>query len=47
MYYAYNNRQSVENTRLLEEAIVLREQIAQELGYATWADTVSMEDGRK
>jgi len=38
MYYAYYNRQSVENTRLLEEAIVLREQIAQELGFATWAD---------
>lgn len=38
MYYAFNNRQSVENTRLLEEAIVLREQIAQELGFATWAD---------
>jgi len=38
MYYAYNNRQSVENTRLLEEAIVLREEIAKELGYATWAD---------
>jgi thimet oligopeptidase len=38
MYYAFVNRQSVENTRLLEEAIVLREQIAQELGFATWAD---------
>lgn len=38
MYYAFNNRQSVENTRLLEEAIVLRQEIAKELGYATWAD---------
>ena len=38
MYYAFANRQSVENTRLLEEAIVLREQIARELGFATWAD---------
>ncbi len=38
MYYAFYNRQAVENTRLLEEAIVLREQIARELGFATWAD---------
>jgi thimet oligopeptidase len=28
----------VENTRLLEEAILLRQQVAQELGFATWAD---------
>ncbi|MDP2796847.1 MAG: M3 family metallopeptidase [Methanoregula sp.] len=38
MQYAFVNRQSVENTRLLEEAIVLRQQIARELGFATWAD---------
>ena len=38
MYSAYVNRQADENTRLLEEAIILRQQIAQELGFATWAD---------
>jgi thimet oligopeptidase len=38
MQYAFVNRQSVENTRLLEEAIVLRQQIAKELGFSTWAD---------
>lgn len=38
MYVAYNNRQEEENTRLLEEAIVLRQRIAKELGYETWAD---------
>ncbi len=38
MQFAFVNRQSVENTRLLEEAIVLRQQIAKELGFATWAD---------
>lgn len=38
MYVAYNNRQADENTALLEEALVLRQKIAQELGYATWAD---------
>ncbi len=38
VYSAYVNRQADENIRLLEEAIVLREQIARELGFATWAD---------
>lgn len=38
MYLAYNNRQAEENTRLLEEAIGLRQEIARELGYGTWAD---------
>ncbi len=38
MYLAYNNRQAVENTALLEEAITLRQDIARELGYPTWAD---------
>ncbi|QSZ66349.1 peptidase [Methanofollis aquaemaris] len=38
MYEAYHNRQAEANTPLLEEAIVLRQQIARELGYATWAD---------
>ncbi|MDE4908147.1 Zn-dependent oligopeptidase [Methanogenium marinum] len=38
MYEAYNNRQADTNTALLEEAIVLRQNIASELGYATWAD---------
>jgi thimet oligopeptidase len=35
---AYANRQAAPNTKLLEDAIVLREKIAQELGYKTWAD---------
>ncbi len=38
MYEAYNNRQADTNTVLLEEAIILRQKIASELGYATWAD---------
>lgn len=38
MYVAYNNRQADANTKLLEDAIVLRQKIAQELGFATWAD---------
>lgn len=38
MYVAYNNRQADTNTPLLEKAILLRQKIAQELGYATWAD---------
>lgn len=38
MYAAYMNRQSDANTPLLEEAIGLRYRIAQELGYATWAE---------
>ncbi len=38
MYIAFNNRQAEENTRLLQEAIALRQEIARELGYGTWAD---------
>ena len=38
MYESYNNRQADVNTVLLEEAICLRQRIAHELGYATWAD---------
>ncbi|MDD1686393.1 M3 family metallopeptidase [Methanoregula sp.] len=38
MYDAYNSRQAETNTKLLEEAVGLRRTIAQELGYATWAD---------
>ena len=38
MFAAYLNRQAEANTALLEQAIDLRRQIAQELGYATWAD---------
>jgi thimet oligopeptidase len=38
MYEASSNRQAEANTALLEEAIVLRQKIARELGYATWAD---------
>lgn len=38
MYVAYNNRQADTNTALLEKAIILRQKIASELGYATWAD---------
>ncbi|WP_292346910.1 MULTISPECIES: M3 family metallopeptidase [unclassified Methanoregula] len=38
MYMAYNNRQAVENTAILEQAILLRQSIAKELGYRTWAD---------
>jgi thimet oligopeptidase len=38
VYAASLNLQAVENTALLEEAIVLRYRIAQELGYRTWAD---------
>jgi len=38
MYVADLNVQAKTNTRLLEEAIVLREEIAHKLGYATWAD---------
>ena len=38
MYTAYNNRQAAENTPLLAEAIDLRQRIAKELGYDTWAD---------
>ncbi|WP_342676354.1 M3 family metallopeptidase [Methanofollis sp. UBA420] len=38
MHEASSNRQAEANTALLEEAIVLRQKIARELGYATWAD---------
>ena len=38
VYATSLNLQAVENTALLEEAIVLRYRIAQELGYRTWAD---------
>ena len=38
MYAADLNQQAEKNTALMEEAIVLREQIAKELGYRTWAD---------
>ncbi|WOF15170.1 Zn-dependent oligopeptidase [Methanoplanus sp. FWC-SCC4] len=38
MYEAKFNIQGEANTALLEEAIVLREKIAKELGYPTWAD---------
>jgi thimet oligopeptidase len=44
MLSAYVNRQADENTRLLEEAIEIRRQIADELGYSTWADYQT--DGR-
>ncbi len=37
MQYAFVNRQADENTRLLEKAIVLRDQIARELGFEKWA----------
>ncbi|MDD1704148.1 MAG: Zn-dependent oligopeptidase [Methanoregula sp.] len=38
LYSAFVNRQADANTKLLEEAILLRQAIARELGYATWAD---------
>lgn len=38
MFMAYNNRQADENTKLLEQAITLRQSLATELGYPTWAD---------
>lgn len=38
MYEAYYDIQAEANTPLLEEAIVLREDIAEEMGYSTWAD---------
>jgi thimet oligopeptidase len=44
MFMAYNNRQAETNTPLLEQAIVLRQSIACELGYPTWADYKT--DGR-
>jgi thimet oligopeptidase len=38
LYETSLNRQAVANTALLEDAILLRYRIAQELGYQTWAD---------
>ena len=38
LYAAFVNRQVGPNTRLLEEAICVRQQCAKELGYASWAD---------
>jgi thimet oligopeptidase len=38
MYMAYNNRQAEKNTALLEQALTLRQSLATELGYPTWAD---------
>jgi thimet oligopeptidase len=38
MMLTYLNRGGAANTKLLEEAVVLRAQIAKVLGYATWAD---------
>jgi len=38
LYAAFVNRQADPNTRLLEEAICVRQQCAKELGYASWAD---------
>ncbi|MDD4126689.1 MAG: Zn-dependent oligopeptidase [Methanomicrobium sp.] len=38
MYAAYNSRQADTNAHILEEAIILRDKIAKELGYHTWAD---------
>lgn len=38
MLEAYLNRAADANTKLLEEAVVLRSQIAKLLGYDTWAD---------
>lgn len=37
LYSAFVNRQAENNTRLLEEAIQLRQKIAKNLGYDTWA----------
>lgn len=38
MLYLYYNRAGDKNTKLLQQAIALRHQIAQLLGYKTWAD---------
>lgn len=35
---AYENRAAEKNSRLLKEAIVIRQQIAELMGYANWAD---------
>ena len=38
MLSAYSNRAAQENPKLMEEAILLRQQVAKILGYTTWAD---------
>jgi thimet oligopeptidase len=38
MLFAYVNRGGPDNTKLLEEALALRAQIAKVMGYQTWAD---------
>jgi len=38
MLAAYENRAAKENTKLLEEAIQVRAEIAQHMGYRTWVD---------
>lgn len=38
MQFAYNNRAAATNTKLLEEAVVLRFKIGQLLGFENWAD---------
>jgi thimet oligopeptidase len=38
MAVAYANRQGIENTKLLEEALQVRQQIASLMGFKTWAD---------
>ena len=38
MLLAYTNRGGPENTKLLEEAVALRAEIAKVMGFATWAD---------
>jgi thimet oligopeptidase len=38
MAVAYNNRQGIDNTKLLEDALLVREKIASLIGYKTWAD---------
>ncbi|MDD4126691.1 MAG: M3 family metallopeptidase [Methanomicrobium sp.] len=41
MYTAFNNICADENTKLIEDAINLRAEIAQEMGYFSWADYVT------
>lgn len=38
MAIAFQTRQKDKNSKLLEEALVLRQKIARKLGYSTWAD---------
>ena len=38
MLQTYENRQADANTKLLEQAVTVRQQIAQLMGYKTWAD---------